>query len=146
DSVQVWSVSGGNLPAPAQYQFQINEFKVTRGAGTLIDDTFSDGNAPPSAPNFGNGNPASYATSGTFVETGDHVLLDSSNAVPINGVGTSAPLIGNTATLLTDISSDQNLGLKKGNDFTVEGRFELIVPDDLREGYGIRLTDRTGNG
>src|SRR5204863_6492346 len=44
------------------------------------------------------------------------------------------------ATLLTGTSGAT--ALTKTTDFTVEARFDLIVPDDLSESYGIRLTDR----
>ena len=145
DSVQTWTVLNGTLPQAAQYSFLIDEFKVTRPGITIFDDTFGDGAPPPSAPNFSNGTPTSYVTGGSFTEStanGGQATLDSAHAVSITGVGTATPLIGQSATLLTDISSDTTQGLKQENDFTVEGTFDLIAPSDLREGYGIALTDR----
>ena len=60
-------------------------------------------------------------------------------------MGTGGALAGQTATLLSDSTNDTAVGLKKQNSFIIEGLFDLSIPDDLREGYGIRLTDRTGN-
>jgi VCBS repeat-containing protein len=153
----VWTVEGGTTPHAAQYSFRIEEFKVTRtGSGGFgFDDNFNDGNAPSdstvNAPNFVNSTvAASYATTGSFVEThsnGGFVTMDAAHAVAVNGVGTGTPFEGNFATLLTDTSTAAGAsdGLRQGSDFTVEGTFGLTNPAELRQGYGIRLTDRVGN-
>ena len=142
DSVQLWTVQGGTTPQPGQYSFKIDEFKLSRpGNVTLFDDTFADGVPPPNAPS-----PPNYLTNGSFTETtanGGQVVMDSAHAVSIAGVGTSTPLIGQFATLPTDISGNTTLGLKLENDFTVEGTFDLTSPADLRDAYGIALTDAT---
>ena len=142
DSVQLWTVQGGTTPQAAQYSFKIDEFKLSRpGNVTLFDDTFADGVPPPNAPS-----PPNYLTNGSFTETnanGGQVVMDSAHAVSITGVGTSTPLIGQFATLPTDISGNTSLGLKLQNDFTVEGTFDLTSPTDLRDAYGIALTDAT---
>ena len=36
---------------------------------------------------------------------------------------------------------DSAQGLKRGADFTVEARYDLVLPDAAREIYGVRLTD-----
>src|SRR4051794_3871684 len=46
--------------AEASYIAAIDEFTVTRAGAAFFNDTFSDGVAPPSAPNFANGTAAGY--------------------------------------------------------------------------------------
>ena len=36
-------------------------------------------------------------------------------------------------------------GLKANNDFTAEARFDLIMPEDSGDVYGVRLTDQNSN-
>ena len=148
-----WVVHGGTTPHDAQYSFRIDEFKVTRtGAGAFtFDDSFDTGNAPSdptsNAPNFSGGGAASYGATGSFVEdhaNGGSVTLDAAHAVITNGVGTATPVEGNFATLQTNIAAGSTNGLRLASDFTVEGTFDLINPAELRQEYGIRLTDRTG--
>jgi VCBS repeat-containing protein len=140
----VWTVEGGTTPHAAQYSFRIQEFKVTRTGNDAFtfDDSFDDGNAPSGS--------ASYATTGSFVETpsnGGFVTMDAAHAVAVNSVGTGAAFEGNFATLLTSTSTAPGASpdLRQSSDFTVEGVFDLINPTELRQGYGIRLTDRVGN-
>ena len=61
-----------------------------------------------------------------------------------NGVGTATPIEGNFATLQTNVQTGSTNGLRLASDFTVEGTFDLINPAELRQEYGIRLTDRIG--
>ena len=82
-----------------------------------------------------------------FIEMLDHaVMYGPLGSAPTPGVGPGAPNFVNTsATLDSNIDPaqpDNGLGLRKGTTFSVTGRFEAIVPDEPREGYGIRLTDR----
>ncbi len=75
--------------------------------------------------------------------------MDGSLAGPTqSALFTSTPFSGHTATLRTnrsDAIEDQDRGLKSDDNFTVEGQFDLVVPDENREGYGIRLSDRIGS-
>ena len=57
----IWSV-GAN--AAVVY---LDQFQIKKNGGTFFTDGFADGNAPPSAPNFPNGQTASYGVFGTFV-------------------------------------------------------------------------------
>ena len=64
----------------------------------------------------------------------------------INGLSS----VGQIATLQTNITPENlTAGLKSNMDFTVEGRFDLVMPQDIREQYGIGLNDtsmsQTGN-
>jgi hypothetical protein len=124
----------------------MDSFTVTRNGSGFFSDGFGDGIAPPSAPNFAGGTPASYGTTGAFTESGDRLVIDSSGAVPILSTGTLDTFVGQVANLRTDVTSNLAAGLKLDDDFTVEGRFDLIIPDDAREVYGIRLSDRLVNG
>ena len=151
-----WTVLGGTQPEAVDYSFNIDNFRIYRNpanpAGSLVfQDTFSNGIAPGVADptlTFADGTTvATYAVSGTFTESAGNAVLDtqSGHAAPISAVGTGGALAGQTATLLSNSTTDTAVGLKKQNSFIIEGLFDLSIPDDLREGYGIRLTDRTGN-
>ena len=50
---------------------------------------------------------------------------------------------GQSATLQTDTSASTTAGLKQNMAFTVEGRWDLAIPEDVRDQYGIRLSDNT---
>lgn len=138
----------GTAPAMASYSINMYDFNLTKGTGVIFDDTFSDGAAPPSAPNFTNGSSASYGTTGGFVEpAGGPLLLDSENAVN-SGISASGVLFaGSHATLKSNIDpSNLSVGLKQGGSFSVNGLFDLFQPTVPREHYGIRLTDHVGSG
>ena len=71
----------------------------------FFQDNFSDGLPPPSAPNFANGNPASYAGAGVngFEESGGRLIFDSDHAVAFDGPGTDDPIVGQNAILRSNI-------------------------------------------
>ncbi|UPK40778.1 cadherin domain-containing protein (plasmid) [Bradyrhizobium sp. 186] len=139
DSI-IWQVEGGSFSHPADFHFQVDEFKITKNGAAFFDDTFSDGNPPPSAP----GNPASYGTVGTFTESNGRLNVDGGGAAPLFGAGTPDPFVGSAARLLSNIDPANTVnGLKSNASFVVEGRFDLILPANSREAYGIRLTDRS---
>ena len=138
-----WSVEGGAPAQAADYHFRADSFTLTRNGVNLLADIFSD-NVPPHSP----GNPT-YGGLGTFTEAAGKLLFDSGNAVPFVGVGTPDPLIGQDAIARTNIDpANTTSGLKLNADFTINGVFDLVVPDSPRETYGIRALDRLigGNG
>jgi hypothetical protein len=58
----------------------IDQFTITQGATSVLNDTFSDGVPPPSGPNGAN----TYIVQGTFpagAESGDLLQLNSANGV-----------------------------------------------------------------
>lgn len=130
--------------AQAGYTFVIDNFNITRSGGAFFNDSFSDGAPPPNAPNFANGNAASYAVTGTAgAETGGKLTMNSSGGI-LNPAGypnyfQGAILNTNTSTLAADASK----GLKSGFSFAVSGLYDLIAPGPVYEAYGIRLTDKT---
>jgi VCBS repeat-containing protein len=140
-----WSVVGENGPHIPDYHFQIDNLKVIKNGGAIFEDTFGDGNPPPSAPNFlpPNNSPGSYSTGNVFTEAGGRVIMDGAVGATPLAIGEG---VGHFATLNTN-TDPANLvnGLKSSHDFTVEGRFDLILPD-IGERYGIRLTDANGPG
>jgi len=146
-ATQTWSIAGGS-PALQDYNFALDEFKITRNGVTYFDDTFSDGVAPPNAPNLIGGGAIGYGVGpggASFFETAGRVLLvgapnAAASAIAINGFA----FAGQRATLQTDNSDALNgSGLKKNMTFTVDGRFDLAIPADIRDQYGIRLSDNT---
>lgn len=125
--------------------FSIDEFKVTRANGNLVFlDPFSDGNAPPNAPSFNNGNSGSYSTTGTFgPESGGKLALNTALGVPTEATGRPGQNLVLNARLQTNIDQTNTTnGLKAANDFIVSGLFDLsTLPGNLREGFGVRLSD-----
>src|SRR5262249_35759099 len=136
---QTWSIVGASATHAPDYQFKIDEFKIIKNGGTFFDDTFSDNNPPPSAP-AGFGPISSYTVTGTISESGGRAILDGSNAGFGTGSPTGDPFFGEYATLNTNIDpANTTLGLKNNSSFTVSGLFDLTLPQEDRNGYGIRL-------
>jgi VCBS repeat-containing protein len=144
---QTWSIVGASATHTPDYQFKIDEFKVVK-TGTnafTFDDTFSDGNPPPAVPS-GSGSITSYSVTGTVSEQGYKAILTGANAGFGTGSPSGDPFFGEYATLNTNIdSSDSTHGLKDNSSFTVSGVFDLTLPAEDRNAYGIRLTDRTSS-
>ena len=97
---------------------------------------------PPSAPPIFNGTPTAYSLSpaNTITEAGGRAILDGAFGVPF-AIGTG---LGHFPTLNTDTTTDLTKGLKLGDDITIEGRYDLILPN-IGENYGIRFVDSGGS-
>jgi VCBS repeat-containing protein len=149
---QFWTVADGVPAGNADYHFVMDSLTITKNGSPLFFDDFLDGAAPPNAPPFPGGAPASYsAPPGAFTESSGKLHIDSDNAASnFNvGAGNADPIVGQTATLRTNIDpSNLTNGLKSNSSFVVSGVFDLILPDNVLEGYAIRLSDRHigGNG
>jgi len=142
-----WTVMGGTVAEEASYQFVMDNFNITKNGNAFFEDTFADGLAPPASPNFANGDAHVYGVNGGFQETGGKLILDSSDGEPGVSIGTTSAIISNNALVRSNIDPANLLrGLKSDDDFTVEGLFDLIIPDSPRETYGIRLNDRLVGG
>jgi hypothetical protein len=155
-AVLAWTLQGA-APGGAEevitnvdYTFAIDQLNVVKNGATLFTDDFDDGTPPPSADLFSNGNEAVYGTSGLFTEVGGRAIMDGSVAGPTeSALFSSIPFLGHSARLRTNISNDPadlNRGLKIDDDFAIEGRFDLAIPDENGEAYGIRLSDRVADG
>jgi VCBS repeat-containing protein len=149
-AVLAWTLEGGaDVVGNVDYSFAIDKLTIVKNGAAIFTDDFGDGVAPPTGGLFTNGSVAEYGTSGVFTESGGRAIMDGSLAGPTqSALFTSIPFSGHTATLRTnrsDAVEDQNKGLKSDDNFTVEGQFDLVIPDENREGYGIRLSDRSGN-
>jgi len=125
--------------------FFIDQFTVVKNGVLLFTDPFDDGVPPPSAPNFENGNAASYTVGGTPNEAGGRVRLDTVGADIVPGIGVAIPFFLERAILATNF--DQNnlqLGLKNDDTFSMTAIYDLAVPGQIREFYGIRFNDSLG--
>lgn len=123
--------------------FFIDEFTVVKNGAPFFDDKFS-GTAPPVAPNFANGTPASYFVNGTFTNVGNKVLMDRAQGAILPSGIDGSPFLINQALLLTNIDPTNTiLGLKSNHTFSVTGIFDLVLPGPTNEAYGIRLADFT---
>jgi VCBS repeat-containing protein/probable HAF family extracellular repeat protein len=150
-----WSVVGAPSSGNTGYHFLMDSFLVTKGTGInkiiVLQDDFSDDSPPPSSPPFNPNQPnqqnTTYTGIGSFDEADGKLILDSNNAVSFVGVGNPNPVVGQDAIARTNIDpNNTNLGLKSNSTFDVVGVFDLILPDNAGEGYGIRLTDRLIGG
>jgi VCBS repeat-containing protein len=149
-STLTWSATGaGPNTLRADYRFLVDALTIKNGSATFFSDEFTNGNPPPAWPTVGLGqtpppgtpNPG-YFTSGTFSEANGRALMDSSVGIPgpVTPPGTPGVIV-HSATLNTDAGSDSNQGLKRGANFTVEARYDLVLPDTAVQNYGVRLTD-----
>jgi VCBS repeat-containing protein len=137
-ATKTWTALHGS-----NYQFKIDEFKIEKNGGVIFDDTFSDGNPPPSVPS-GSGNIPNYLVTGTISEQNGKAVLTGANAAFGAGSPAGDPFFGEYATLNTNIDpTNTTLGLKDNSSFIVSGVFDLTLPPGNRNEYGIRLTDRT---
>lgn len=132
------------LPARAVI-VETDEFSIIKNGNTTFDDAFNNNAPPPSAPNFSDGSPASYAVTGSFpadAEASGRLRMNSANgAAVVNANGTVNR--SQSATLLTN-SDPNNLvnGLKVDDTFSVTGVFNLVpLSGPLYSGYGIGLLD-----
>src|SRR5262249_9962396 len=145
NDTQTWSIVGANPTHAPNYQFKIDEFKIIKNEALFFRDTFSDGNPPPDAP-LGFGNISNYFVTGTVSEQDGKAILTGSNSGFGTGSPSGDPFFGEYATLNTNIDpTNTTLGLKNNSSFTVSGLFDLTLPQEDRNGYGIRLTDRTSS-
>ena len=143
-----WSVSGGVSVVPSAFQIGVDQLKITKGGSVVFEDNFDNGTPPPSVSNDA-GTPfaSSYSVQGTVVEAGGRAVLDYATGVPTDFFGIPDPGVFNGFSLLSNINPvDPVNGLKLATDFVVEARFDLSVPDEVRETYGIRLADRILGG
>jgi len=140
----LWSV-GAN--AAVVY---LDQFEIKRNGGTFFTDGFGDGNPPPSAPNFPNGQPASYGVFGSFVagsEAGGLLRLNSADGGLTQNANGQDRLTLRAALSTNTNSSDLASGLKIDDTLGLTGLFNLSsLTGPLINGYGIRFTDRDAGG
>ena len=144
-----WTIVGGSTPnSDHSYDFRIDNFRVNKNGGNILDDPFADGLPPPASPPFGtSGTTEAYNTTGTFTEAGGFAGMAGADAGALNGLTDSDPKVGHFATLGTNTDpTNLSQGLKSNASFAVIGTFDLVLPDENRQDYGIRLSDRILNG
>jgi hypothetical protein len=128
----------------------LDQFEVKKNGGTFYTDGFTDGNAPPSAPNFPGGQPASYSVFGTFVagsEVGGSLRLDSADGGLTQNANGQGRLTLRAALNTNTDSTDLGTGLKSDDTLGLTGLFNLSsLTGPLINGYGIRFSDRTAAG
>ena len=126
----------------------LDQFEIKRNGRTFFTDGFGDGNPPPNAPNFPNGQTASYSVFGTFVagsEANGLLRLNSADGgLTQNALGQDRRNLHAALNTNTD-SSDLGAGLKIDDTLGLTGLFNLSsLTGPLINGYGIRFSDRAG--
>lgn len=124
--------------------FKIDEFQIMKDGSLFFDDTFSDGLAPPGAPNLSNGNQVLYNVKGTMgPETDGKLTLDTSKGEKSLNIDETRYNLVNSAVLKTRSTTGSDPGLDKGSTFSVIGIYNLALPSQRNMNYDIRLTDAT---
>lgn len=122
------------------------DFIVTKNGAPFFLDSFADGLAPPLAPNFANGNTATYLVGGTYfgAEAGGQLNLNSANgAQGNNALGDSTQT--QRATLLSNNDPlNTTNGLKPNHTFTVSALVDIGSASGSGS-IGVRLSDRAPN-
>ena len=154
---QTWTIQGGTRVAPPSYQFAIDRFTVTKGATVIVDDPFTSVLPPnttvdnvtnhfsPGATNIYTSGSTGFGSSPITLNGGEFAALYGANASFSDVNGNGDYVFGQFATLATNKDPNEpTLGLKDNTTFAVNGLFDLALPTDGNETYGIRLTDRDG--
>lgn len=140
----MWSVWAGAVIV------NLDQFTITKNGATFFSDSFTDGAPPPSAPNFPNGQSASYNVFGAIpstAESGGVLQLDSANGGLTANANGDARLTLRAMLLTNADSSDLASGLKSDDTLDLKGVFGLTSPTGpLINGYGIRFGDRDAAG
>jgi VCBS repeat-containing protein len=129
----------------ADYHFTLDQLRIERNGDVFVDD-YEAGGPPPAAGGSLDGVPAGYLVPlNSFTESGGRLHFDGSLATAQRGIGNPNLTVGQLAVLATNNDpNDLTRGLKSDDDFTVEARYDLSLPD-LGEVYGITLTDNAGS-
>jgi len=125
-------------PASA-YFVEIDTFTVTRAGTDILVDDFADNNPPPSTPV---GSPTTFGTNGTFAEAGGVATMTTATGAPNVFGGTN--FIRHSATLLTNIQAGTPAGLRSNLTLAAAGLFDVNLPAENRESYGVYFTDNVG--
>jgi|SRR5579862_2181001 len=133
-------IAGTALPARADI-FTVDNFSVTGSAGTLFNDTFSEGTTlnpgvTSSGINLSTGAPANYLVTGAgpITEANGLATLNTANGAPIPSIGTPFPTIN-------QLSAQLLVGLSLSSNFSTAGIFNLSLPSAAFNSYGVQLID-----
>ncbi len=138
--VLAWSASTAHA-----YLFFIDELSVEKNGNEIFNDPFDDNIPPPSAPNFvlpGAAPPANYFLTGAVgPESNGKLALDRDDAIlNVNAEGDT--LLFQGALLETPFMQNLPLSLWSDDNLAVTAIFDLTVPTEPGQQYGVRFTDR----
>ena len=116
--------------------FSIDNFSISRTRDvtttTIFEDNFNNNIAP--------ANPPYFITGAIGTESAGRYRFDTATG----GITPSASGLGDvrlTSARFNPVVTNEATNLRNTDIFTVTGIFDLIVPENIREGYGIRLND-----
>ncbi len=123
------------------------DFIVTKNGASFFRDSFADGLAPPSAPNFANNTLGSYLVGGTFPvgsESGGQLTVSSLNGlVATNALG--EPTRTQRATLISNSDPTNTInGLKPNHIFSASALVDVASASGPGS-FAVRLSDRQQN-
>jgi hypothetical protein len=131
--------------ATSAADFYLDEFTVTRGGATVFQDTFSDGVAPPNAPDFSFGVPGAYAVFGSFApgsEAGGKLRLDTLAGSPSCNAPCEPDLFLRARLLTNADPGNLAVGLKSGFTFTASALYDFSATPGPMFTYGMRFDDQ----
>ena len=127
----------------APFSYALDSFEVVKGS-TTFDDTFTQG-APPIGGAFGS-SVVAFATGGSEWSLNAGQAILSASGAAANGFNDSVGALFLTNDQPEGTGTGQsNSGLKENATFTVGGTFNLAIPPQAGDGYGIELTNLTND-
>ena len=136
-----WKVVNGTSSHPADFAFAIDNLTITRNSQAILNDPFDSAPGSQSSP-FAYYVDGGSALHTTLDQANGRAILSDNDAVPTTGIGSTASYVTANAYVLTGTDPNGSTTLTKESSFSIDAKFDLILPDDLNQGYGIRLTDR----
>ena len=128
----IWTAIGGTNTNPsATFSYVVDNLTETVNGSTLFDNPFDV--APPAGP-------VPVSVFGTWSASGGKAFLAQSGAAQ-NFSALGDAVIQVSGTFLTNFNANVSGGLRSNNDFSIDARFDLIVPSLAGSNYAMVLTD-----
>jgi hypothetical protein len=130
---------------------RIDQFVVLKNGAIYLNDPFTDGHPPCDLQNpTVEGSTRTYTCRGVFTEGGGKATFNSNDGFPTFGLAGSllnVPVLLNNGRLNSNIDplSVSTGGLKVDDVLEIRGLFDLVVPGEKQDIYGITFTDRAPN-
>lgn len=133
-------------PARASFMPVMDEFWVVKNGNEIFRDPFDDGALPPSGPDDAiTSSGDTYTVNGAggmTSESGGKLTMTPSLGAPSLISGINVELFTGTIRILSTNPANPNF-LGQSDSFEIHGLFDLVLPGQSGQAYGIRATDRS---